>query len=60
MKAKKMSKYDLLDKFEAYQSEATFTDGNKSTHQVIAMCDVEKVLDELIENLDGQKLILSK
>lgn len=55
-----MSKYDLLDKFEAYQSEATFTDGNKSTHQVIAMCDVEKVLDELIENLDGEKLILSK
>jgi hypothetical protein len=47
----KMSKYDLLDKFQAYESEATYTTGNKSTHQMIAMEDVEKVIDELIEHL---------
>lgn len=46
-----MSKYDLLDKFQAYESEATYTTGNKSTHQMIAMEDVEKVIDELIEHL---------
>jgi CobQ-like glutamine amidotransferase family enzyme len=56
----KISKYDLLDKFEAYQSEATYTGGNKSTHQMIAMSDVEKVIDELIEKLgNGKKFISS-
>ena len=56
----KMSKYDLLDKFEAYTSEATYTTGNKSTHQMIAMQDVEKVIDEIIEILgNGEKFISS-
>ena len=55
-----MSKSDLLDKFEAYQSEATYTSGNKSTHQMIAMIDVEKVIDELIEKLgNGENFISS-
>ena len=55
----KMSKYDILDKFQAYQSEATFTGGNKSTHQMIAMEDVEKVIDEIIEKLGNSKKIIS-
>lgn len=55
-----MSKFDLLDKFEAYQSEATYTDGNKSTHQMVAMLDIEKVIDEIIEKLgNGKKYISS-
>ncbi|MES2593132.1 MAG: hypothetical protein V4608_14715 [Bacteroidota bacterium] len=45
------SKYDLLDKFQAYQSEAAFTSGNKSTHQMVAMSDVEKIIDELVSGL---------
>lgn len=56
----KMSKSDLLDMFEAYESEATFTKGNKSTHQMIAMGDVENVIDEIIEKLgNGKKFISS-
>ena len=55
----KMSKSDLLDKFEAYQSEATFTGGNKSTHQMVAMPDVEAVIDELIEKLGNGKTFIS-
>jgi len=50
MKTKiKLSKSDLLDKFEVYQSEATYTTGNKSTHQMIAMYDVEIVIEEIIK-----------
>jgi hypothetical protein len=57
----RMGKYDILDKFEAYQSEATYTTGNKSTHQMIAMEDVEKVIDEIIEKLgNGKKFISNK
>jgi len=57
----KMSKYDLLDKFQAYESEATYTNGNKSTHQMIAIEDVEKVIDEIIEKLgNGKKFISNK
>lgn len=56
----KMSKYDLLDKFQAYQEEATYTSGNKSTHQMIAMVDVERVIDEVIKVLgNGKKFISS-
>ena len=55
----KMSKYDLLDKFQAYESEATYTNGNKSTHQMIAMKDVEKVIDEIIEKLGNGKIFIS-
>jgi hypothetical protein len=50
----KLSKFDLLDKFKAFESEATYTDGNKSTHQMIAMPDVEVVIDELIEKYGHQ------
>ena len=46
----KLGKLDLLDKFKAYESEATYTDGNKSTHQMIAMSDVEIVLEQLIRD----------
>lgn len=55
----KMGKYDLLDKFQAYESEATYTTGNKSTHQMIAMADVEKVIDEIIEKLGNSKKFIS-
>jgi len=48
MKRGTMSKYDLLDKFEAYETEATFTGGNKITTQVIAMSDLYRVLDEIM------------
>ena len=55
MKAKqKFSKYDLLDKFEAFESEATYTSGNKSTHQMIAMSDVEIIIDQLIKDYGHQ------
>ncbi len=43
----KISKYDLLDKFQAYECEATFTKGNKITTGVVAMSDIEKILTEL-------------
>lgn len=59
MRKVKMSKSDIIDKFEAYQSEATFTSGNKSTHQMIAMADVENVIDELIEYLGNGKDFIS-
>jgi hypothetical protein len=55
----KMSKYDLLDKFEAYQLEATCTGGNKSTHQMVAMPDIEKIIDELIKTLGNGKPYIS-
>ena len=55
----KMSKYDILDKFQAYESEATYTNGNKSTHQMIAMEDVEKVIDQIIEKLGNGKNFIS-
>jgi hypothetical protein len=35
---------DIIWQSEAYQSEATYTTGNKSTHQMIAMEDVERLL----------------
>ena len=50
----KLSKHDLLDKFEAFQSEATYTSGNKSTHKMIAMYDVEIIIDELIKDYGHQ------
>ena len=56
----KMSKYDLIDSFQAYESEATYKNGNKSTHQMIAMEDVEKVIDEIIEKLGNSKEFISR
>lgn len=55
----KMSKSDLIDMFEAYESEATYTTGNQSTHQMIAMADVENVIDEIIEKLGNGKKFIS-
>ena len=55
----KMSKFDLLDKFEAYQGEATYTVGNKSTHQMVSMSDIEKVIDGIIEKLGNGKEYIS-
>jgi hypothetical protein len=46
-----MSKADILDKFEAYESKATFTGGNKITTGVVAMSDIEVIVDELIGKL---------
>ena len=56
-----MSKYDLLDKFEAYQwnTETTHKDGQKIKLDVIAMNDVEKVIDMLIEKLGKGKDYIS-
>ncbi len=48
----KLSRADLRDKFEAYESEATYTTGNKSTHQMIAMADVDQALDEVMNKGD--------
>ena len=48
----KLSRADLRDKFEAYESEATYTTGNKSTHQMIAMADVDQALDEIMNKGD--------
>jgi hypothetical protein len=54
----KMSKYDLLNEFQAFSSEATFVGGNKSTHQMVAMIDIEKVVDRIITKLgNGQNYI---
>ena len=48
----KLSRSDLRGKFEAYESEATYTTGNKSTHQMIAMADVDQALDEIMNKGD--------
>ena len=57
----KMSKYDLLDKFEAYQwnVETTHKDGHQIKLDVVAMLDVEKIIDELIEKLGNGKNFIS-
>jgi len=46
-----MTKYDILDMFEAYETEATFTKGNMKTTSVVAMEDIIKVVDELVLKL---------
>ncbi len=54
-----MSKYDLIDMFEAYASKATYTDRNMSTHQMVAMSDIEKIIDDLITKLGNGKNYIS-
>ena len=54
MKTVNLAKIDLIDRFKAYQSEATFTSGNKSTHQMVAMSDIGKILDEVLEKYGHQ------
>jgi len=46
-----MTQFDIMDKFEAYETEATFTRGNKMTTQVVAMDDVRTVVADIAEEL---------
>jgi hypothetical protein len=41
----------MIDKFEAYETEATFTRGNKMTTQVVAMDDIRTIVADIAEEL---------
>ena len=56
----KLSKDELMNCFSAYQSEATYTAGNKSTHQMISIDDAKQTLEEIMDDDDVIHLVSSK
>lgn len=50
-----LSKFDIIDMFEAYTVKATFVNGNQNTEYVVALEDVKKIVEELVIKLDCKK-----